>query len=159
MASSLQPFLQSTKCSIKFPRDAYLRPTLDEGPGSNFLGTNFDWFEANWILELDYTLVPRLIVWWAVHLALFFGVNQLIFPSKEVSCRFSLNLPFVGLGLSSKDLGTNLKLSTKKITWIHWSMDLGHSSQVALRVDNFTVTFLQMWGDQMKIMDYVTGQI
>jgi hypothetical protein len=35
-----------------------LWPTLDEGPGSNFLGTNLDWFEANWIIELDYTLVP-----------------------------------------------------------------------------------------------------
>jgi hypothetical protein len=39
-----------------------LRPTLDEGPGSNFLGTNLDWFEANWILELDYTLVPSPIL-------------------------------------------------------------------------------------------------
>jgi hypothetical protein len=39
-----------------------LRPTLDKGPGSNFLGTNLDWFEANWILELDYTLVPSLIL-------------------------------------------------------------------------------------------------
>jgi hypothetical protein len=36
--------------------------TLDEGPGSNFLGTNLDWFEANWILELNYTLVPSLIL-------------------------------------------------------------------------------------------------
>jgi hypothetical protein len=38
-----------------------LRPTLDEGPGSNFLGTNLDSFEANWNLELDDTLVPSLI--------------------------------------------------------------------------------------------------
>jgi hypothetical protein len=37
-------------------------PTLEEGPGSNFLGTNLDWFEANWILELDSTLVPSLIL-------------------------------------------------------------------------------------------------
>jgi hypothetical protein len=28
-------------------------PTLDEGSGSKFLGTNLDSFEANWILELD----------------------------------------------------------------------------------------------------------
>ncbi len=34
-----------------------LRPTLDEGPGSNL-----DWFEANWILELECTLVPSLIL-------------------------------------------------------------------------------------------------
>jgi hypothetical protein len=39
-----------------------LRPTLDEGPGSNFLGINLDWFEANWILELDSTLVPSRIL-------------------------------------------------------------------------------------------------
>jgi hypothetical protein len=40
-----------------------IRPTLDEGPESNFLGTNLDWFEANWILELDKsTLVPSLIL-------------------------------------------------------------------------------------------------
>jgi hypothetical protein len=32
-----------------------IRPTLEEGPRSNFLGTN-------WILELDYTLVPSLIL-------------------------------------------------------------------------------------------------
>jgi hypothetical protein len=38
------------------------RPILDKGLGSNFLGTNLDWFEANGILELDYTLVPRLIL-------------------------------------------------------------------------------------------------
>jgi len=31
-----------------------LRPTLDEAPGCNFLGTNLDSFESNWILELDY---------------------------------------------------------------------------------------------------------
>jgi hypothetical protein len=36
--------------------------TLDEGPGCNFLGTNLDSFEANWILELDYILVPSLIL-------------------------------------------------------------------------------------------------
>jgi hypothetical protein len=36
----------------KYPM-ARIRPTLDQGPGSNFLGTNLDWFEANWILELD----------------------------------------------------------------------------------------------------------
>jgi len=39
-----------------------LRSTLDEGPGSNFLGTNLDWFDTNWILELDCTLVPSLIL-------------------------------------------------------------------------------------------------
>jgi len=39
-----------------------LRPTLEEGLGSNFLGTNLDWLEANWILKLDCTFVPSLIL-------------------------------------------------------------------------------------------------
>jgi hypothetical protein len=39
-----------------------LRPTIDKGPGSTFLGTNLDWFEANWLLELDNTSVPSLIL-------------------------------------------------------------------------------------------------
>jgi hypothetical protein len=37
-----------------------IRPTLDKGTRSNFLRTNLYWFEANWILELDCTLVPSL---------------------------------------------------------------------------------------------------
>ncbi len=49
-----------------------------------------------------------------------------------MSCRFSLNLPLFGLGPSSKDLGTNLKLSTNKIVWIHWSLDLEPLSKVTL---------------------------
>ncbi len=51
---------KQSKSSIKHNNKQ--RPTLDEGPGSNLLGTNLDWFEANWILELDYTLVPSLIL-------------------------------------------------------------------------------------------------
>ncbi len=51
---------KQSKSSIK--HNNKLRPTLDEGPGSNLLGTNLDRFEANWILELDYTLVPSLIL-------------------------------------------------------------------------------------------------
>ncbi len=51
---------KQSKSSIK--HNNKLKPTLDEGPGSNLLGTNLDRFEANWILELDYTLVPSLIL-------------------------------------------------------------------------------------------------
>jgi hypothetical protein len=47
---------------LMFREFQFERPTLDNGPGSNFLGTNLDWFEANWILELDCTLVPNLIL-------------------------------------------------------------------------------------------------
>jgi hypothetical protein len=33
-----------------------LRLNLDWGPGSQFIGTDLDSFEANWILELDPSL-------------------------------------------------------------------------------------------------------
>jgi hypothetical protein len=102
-----------------------LRPTLDEGPGSNFLGTNLDSFEANWILELDYTMVPSLILGSPNQELSFFGSKPIIFLPKQVPCRFSLNLPLLGLGPLSKGLGTKLKLlGTNKIAWIHWSLDL-----------------------------------
>ncbi len=65
---------------------------------------------------------------------MFFGPNQFIFPPKQVPCRFSLNLPLFGLGPSSKGLGTNLKLLTTQIAWIHWSSDLAPLSKVALRL-------------------------
>ncbi len=58
----------------------------------------------------------------------------MIFPPQQVPCRFSLDLPLFGLGPSFKGLATNLKLSTNKIPWIHWSLDLGPSSKVSLRV-------------------------
>jgi hypothetical protein len=53
---------------------------------------------------------------------------------KQVPCRFSDNLSLFGLWPSSKGLGTNLKLLTNKIAWIHWFLDLGPSSKVALRL-------------------------
>jgi len=59
--------------------------------------------------------------------------TQLLKCKLGVPCRFSLNLPLFGLGPSFKGLGTNLKLSTNKIVWIHWSLDLGLSSKVTLR--------------------------
>jgi hypothetical protein len=71
-------------CSYMCNCDSHiLRPTLDKGRGSNFLGTNLDWFEANWILELDYTLVPSLISkLGALLLALFYWSEPIDFPSK-----------------------------------------------------------------------------
>jgi hypothetical protein len=50
----------ATWASLEKKDRSKLRHTLDEGPRSNFLGTDLDKFEANWILELDYTLVPSL---------------------------------------------------------------------------------------------------
>jgi len=54
-------FNDSTSCASLYIVKT-LRHTFDDGPGSNFLGTNLDWFEANWILELDCTLIPSLIL-------------------------------------------------------------------------------------------------
>jgi hypothetical protein len=82
-----------------------IRPTLDEGPGSNFLGTELDWFEANWNPWVG--LVP-----WSSPFSTVFGSEPIDF-----SC-----------------LGTNLKLLTNKIAWIHWFLDLEPSSKVPLRV-------------------------
>jgi len=66
-----------------------IMPTLDQCPGSNFLRTNLDWFEANWILEFGLNIGPKPDdddSWFsksgALLLALFLGLNQLIFLSK-----------------------------------------------------------------------------
>jgi hypothetical protein len=44
--------------------------------------------------------------------------------------------------MNLKGLGTNLKLSTNKIAWIHWSLDLGPLSKVSLSL------FLKLLGSQ-----------
>ncbi len=53
---------------------ARLRPTLDQGPGSNFLGTNLDWFESlswtvpwslAWFLVLQIRSSPFSTVFWS----------------------------------------------------------------------------------------------
>jgi hypothetical protein len=52
-----------------------------------------------------------------------------------VPCRFNLDLPLFGLGLSSQGHESNLWLSSNG--WdgalFHWTLDLGHSSKVAIR--------------------------
>jgi hypothetical protein len=61
---------------------------------------------------LDYTLIldspnqelSKIVFWF-----------KPIFPPKQVSCKFSLNLPLFGLELSSKDLGIDIMLLTNKI--------------------------------------------
>ncbi len=57
-------------------------------------------------------------------------LNQLIF----LLCRFSLDLPLFDLGPSSKGCGSNLQLSSNEIAIFHWTLDLGSSSKVALKV-------------------------
>ncbi len=56
------------------------------------------------------------------------------FSLQKVPCRFSLNLLLFGLRPSCKGLGTNLKLSTNKIAWICWSLNLGPLSKVTFRL-------------------------
>jgi hypothetical protein len=93
------------------------------GSRSKFTWTNLDPFEANWILELDLALFGFwFFKWWTFFLGLFFGPHQLIFPPKEVPCRFSFNLPPFSLGPSSKALGSNWKLSTNKIILFCWTL-------------------------------------
>jgi hypothetical protein len=40
-----------------------------------------------------------------------------------VSCRFSLDLPLFGLGLSSKGLESNFWFSANRIVLFHWNLD------------------------------------
>ncbi len=90
------------------------------GPRSIFLGTNLDSFEANWILELDPTLDPSLHLDSPNHEVSFevlFGSKPIDFPSKKVSCRFSLNLPLFGLGPSSK-------VTLKYLTYLFLGIEL-----------------------------------
>jgi hypothetical protein len=84
-----------------------------------------------------YLLVPSLILGspnkeLSFELCFLLQTNWFSLRKIMPCCRFSLNLPLFGLGPSSKGLGTNFKLSTIKIAWIHWSLDLGLSSKVAL---------------------------
>jgi hypothetical protein len=122
------------------------RPTLERGSMVQFpRNPIWDWFEANWILELYSTLVPKPDSWFskseALLLALFFGLNQLIFPPQQVPFRFSINLPLFALGPLSKGIGTNFKLSANKIAWIHWSVDLRPSSKVAFIKKKFNLCY------------------
>jgi len=97
--------------------------------GSSFLGTNLDRFEPNWILELDCTLVPSLILG-SSNQKLSFSHCFLVWNNRfslQNSCHIDLASiwNFFGLWPSFKGVRNNLKLSTNKIAWIHWTLDLG----------------------------------
>ncbi len=120
----------------------YLSPTLDEGPGSKFIGTNLDSFEANWILELDPRLYPSLHLGspnseLSLKLFSFSLVWTNWFSLQNGICRFSLDLPLFGLGPSSKGCGSNLWLPTNRIALFHWTLDLQPSSKVAFSMNFF----------------------
>jgi hypothetical protein len=77
-----------------------------------------------------------------------------------VPCRFSLHLPLIGLGPSSKGPGTNLKPLTNKIPWIHWSLDLGPSSKVSLRVQwSWSWQYLVPESLNWTIYDFVASHL
>ncbi len=125
----------------------WLRPTLEECLRSSFLRTNLDWFEANWILVLDCMLVLSLIIGspnqeLSLQHCLSVWTNWF---SLENRCHVGLAsiCHFLVLDSRLKALGTNLKLSTNKIAWIHSSLDHGPSSKVALRFQGMH----NIWGN------------
>jgi hypothetical protein len=119
------PDLNESHCYTKGPMT--LRPTLDGGPGSKFLGTNLDTLEAN----LSPWVEPCLHLGSPNH-ELFILVQTNLFSSKMVPCRFRLNLSLFGLGPWSEGCGSNLWLLANRIALFHWTLDLGPSSKVTL---------------------------
>ncbi len=87
--------------------------------------------------------VPGSLAWFLVlqirssPFSTVFRSEPIDFPSKTGAILASICHVF-GLGPSSKGVGTNLKVSTNKIAWIHWSLDLEPSSKVTL---SFTTCF------------------
>jgi hypothetical protein len=83
-------------------------------------GNQLDSFETNWILELDLVLEDSLCLGSSNHelslLVFFFWCKLIYFPFEMVPCKFSLDLPLFGLGISSKGRGSNLWLSPDRIT-------------------------------------------
>jgi hypothetical protein len=69
---------------------------------------------------------------WALSLKLFFWSGLIGFPFKMMPCRQSHNLICLGLGPSSKDLETNLKILTNKNAQFHWNLLFGPFSKVTL---------------------------
>jgi hypothetical protein len=61
-------------------------------------------------------------------------IPKIDFPSQMVPCRFSLNSPLFGLGLSSKGRGSDIRLSSIGIALFHWTLDLAPSFKVTLKV-------------------------
>jgi hypothetical protein len=57
-----------------------------------------------------------------------------------VPCRFSLDLPLIGLGPSSKGHGSNFWLSANRTALFHWTLDLRRLSKVALSVCGRRIT-------------------
>ncbi len=116
-------------------------------------GNQLDSFEANWILELDLVLDYSFCLGSSNHelslLALpfssFFGCKLIYFSFKIVPCKFILNLPLFGLGISSKGRGSNLWLSYDRIALFHWTLNFGPSFNVAL-----IILYIKCWTFPLK---------
>ncbi len=83
------------------------------------------------------TLDPSLHLGFPNHelsFELHFWSGPIEFLSKMVPCICNFNLASIGLGSSSKGLGSNLWLSTNKNVPFCWTLDFGPSSKVALNV-------------------------
>jgi hypothetical protein len=61
------------------------------------------------------------------------GMESIDFHFQMMPCRFNLNLPLFDLGPSHlKARGPIYSFSANRIALIHWTLDLGPSSKVAL---------------------------
>jgi hypothetical protein len=110
------------------------------GLGFKLLGTNMDSFEANWVLELELALDPSLHLGSPNHELsflrsfFFFGGLNWLNLAKMLPCRFSLDLPLIGLGPSSKGHGSNFLLWANRTALFYWTLDLRRMSKAALSV-------------------------
>jgi hypothetical protein len=91
--------------------------------------------EQHWTVA--YSLVLQTLT--SLLSSFFFYSDQLVFPSKIMSCKLNHNLICLGLEPLSKDLRINLKLFTNRNARFHWTMLLGPLSKVALRVISLKV--------------------
>ncbi len=102
------------------------------------LGTNLDSFEANSILELDHPACILVLQIMSFSFEVFYRLfwsEPIDFPSKMVPCKFGLDLPLFGLQPLSKVHGSNLWLLTNRIALFHWTLNLGPSSKLTLKLD------------------------
>jgi len=107
-----------------------LRPTLDGGPGSKFLGMNFN--SLSWTLPWTLACILVLQIMSSPLSPFSFLSKPIDFPFKMMTCRFSPGFPLFGLGPSSKGYGCNLWLSSNTIALFHCTLNLGARSKVTL---------------------------
>jgi hypothetical protein len=115
--------------------------------------------------EQPWTLVYTLILQtMSCPFKCYFWFGPIDFPSKMMSCRLNHNLIRFGLGPLSKCLGTNLKLSTNKNVWVHWTLLLGPLSKMVLNISPIfqkdqvlwsSLTLCNVWSHPKVITCYI----